>query len=80
MKSVLVYCEVENQKVADISQELLSAGKRLAQKLDCPLKAMIFGGNLKNIESQIAPFGVDTLFVGDDTKLEPYRTLPHVAL
>ncbi|WP_457611480.1 electron transfer flavoprotein subunit alpha/FixB family protein [Lutibacter sp.] len=80
MKSVLVYCEVENQKVADISQELLSAGKRLAQKLDCPLKAMIFGENLKNIESQIAPFGVDTLFVGDDIKLEPYRTLPHVAL
>ncbi|WP_457618113.1 electron transfer flavoprotein subunit alpha/FixB family protein [Lutibacter sp.] len=80
MKSVLVYCEVENQKVADISQELLSAGKRLAQKLDCPLEAMIFGKELKNIESQIAPYGVDKLFVGDAIKLEPYRTLPHTAL
>jgi len=80
MKSVLVYCEVENQKVAGISQELLSAGKRLAQKLDCPLEAMIFGKELKNIENQIAPYGVDKLFVGDDTKLEPYRTLPHAAL
>ena len=35
MKSVFVYCEVENQEVAEISQELLSAGKRLAQKLGC---------------------------------------------
>ena len=69
MKSVFVYCEVENQKVAEISQELLSAGKRLAQKLGCPLEAMIFGIDLKNIKSQIAPYGVDRLFVADDERL-----------
>jgi len=80
MKSVFVYCEVENQEVAEISQELLSAGKRLAQKLGCSLEAMVFGDNLENIESQISPFGVDTLYVGDDSRLEPYRTLPHTAL
>ena len=53
MKSVMVYCEVENQKVADISQELLSAGKRLAQKLGCPLEAMVFGSSLNGIENQM---------------------------
>lgn len=80
MKNVLVYCEVEKQKVAEISQELLSAGKRLAQKLDCNLEAMIFGKGLNNIKEQIAPYGVDTLFVADDERLEPYRTLPHASL
>ncbi len=80
MKSVFVYCEVENQKVADISQELLSAGKRLAQKLGCKLDAMVFGAKLNEISNQIAPYGVDTLFVADDDRLEPYRTLPHAAL
>ncbi|MBL4939553.1 MAG: electron transfer flavoprotein subunit alpha/FixB family protein [Lutibacter sp.] len=80
MKSVLVYCEVENQKVADISLELLSAGKQLAQKLGCPLDAMIFGSKLKDIRSEIAPYGVDKLFVADDARLEPYRTLPHAAI
>ncbi len=80
MKSVFVYCEVENQKVAEISQELLSAGKRLAQKLGCPLDAMIFGNNLKGIETQVAPYGVDKLFVADDQRLEPFRTLPHAAI
>ena len=80
MKSVCVYCEVENQQVAEISQELLSAGKRLAEKLGCPLEAMVFGNDLNGIQSQIAPYGVDKLFVGNDERLEPYRTLPHAAL
>lgn len=80
MKSVFVYCEVENKKVAEISQELLSAGKRLSQKLGCNLDAMIFGKDLKDINNQIAPYGVDRLFVGDDERLEPYRTLPHASL
>jgi len=80
MKSVFVYCEVENEKVAEISQELLSAGKRLAQKLGCPLEAMIFGNDMKGIESQISPYGVDKLFVADDVRLDPYTTLPHAAL
>ena len=80
MKSVFVYCEVENKEVAEISQELLSAGKRLAQKLGCPLDAMLFGKDLDGIESQISPYGVDKLFISDDSRLEPYTTLPHAAL
>ncbi len=80
MKSVFVYCEVENQKVAEISQELLSAGKRLAEKLNCPLEAMVFGSGLKSISYQIAPYGVDKIYVADDERLEPYRTLPHTAI
>jgi electron transfer flavoprotein alpha subunit len=80
MKNVLVYCEVENGKVASISQELLSAGKKLAGKLNVQLEAMVFGKNLKDIASQIAPYGVDKIFVADDTRLEPYTTLPHAEL
>ena len=80
MKSVFVYCEVENQKVAEISLELLSAGKRLATKLGCPLEAMVLGNNLSKISEQISPYGVDKLYVSDDDRLEPYRTLPHASV
>ncbi len=80
MKSVFVYCEVENQKVAEISQELLSAGKQLAQKLKCPLEAIVLGADLKNIATQIAPYGVDKIYIASDKCLEPYRTLPHTAI
>jgi electron transfer flavoprotein alpha subunit len=80
MKSVFVYCEVENQKIAEISLEILSAAKKLAQKLECPLEAMVFGENLDKIENQISKYGVDKIHVADDKRLEPYRTLPHTAL
>jgi len=80
MKNVLVYCEVENQQIASISQELLSAGKKLAQKLNVELEAMVFGNDLKNIDQQMAPYGVDRIFVADDSRLEPYTTLPHAEL
>lgn len=80
MKSVFVYCEVENQKVAEISLELLSTGKKLAIKLGCPLEAMVFGSKLDKIKSQVSPFGVDKIYIADDKRLEPYRTLPHSSL
>ena len=80
MKNVLVYCEVENQKVAGISQELLSAGKKLAQKLGVQLEAIALGKDLKDIEKQIAPYGVDKIYMADDSRLEPYTTLPHAEL
>lgn len=80
MKSVFVYCEVENQVIAEISQELLSAGKQLAEKLGAPLEALVIGKDLKGIAQQIAPYGVDRIFIADDPCLEPYRTLPHTAI
>lgn len=80
MKSVFVYCEAEKNTVAEISQELLSAGKRLAMKLNCPLEAMVFGSGFNQIEKQIAPFGVDRLHVADDERLEPFTTLPHATI
>ena len=80
MKSVFVYCEVENKKVAEISQELLSAGKKLSQKLGCNLEAMIFGKDLDDIKDQVALYGVDKIYVADDERLEPYQTLPHTTL
>jgi len=80
MKSVFVYCEVENQKVEEISLELLSTGKKLALKLGCPLEAMVFGSKLDKIKSQVSPYGVDKIYIADDKRLEPYRTLPHSSL
>lgn len=80
MKSLFVYCEVENGKVAEISLELLSAGKRLAEKIGCPLEAIAFGSDLDTVPSQIAPYGVDKVHITDDKRLFPYTTLPHAAL
>ncbi len=77
MKNVFVYCEIEDGHVADVSLELISKGKKLAQQLNCKLEAIALGENLDKIGEQIFPYGADFIHKGDDKKLAPYRTLPH---
>ncbi|RLD61718.1 MAG: electron transfer flavoprotein subunit alpha [Bacteroidetes bacterium] len=76
MNNVFVYCEIEEGIVADVSLELLTKGRDLANQLKCELEAVAIGYNLKEIEKQIFPYGVDKLHIADDKRLEHYLTLP----
>lgn len=80
MNNVFVYCEIEDGQVADVSQELLTKGRALANELNCKLEAIAIGHGLGEIGSQVIPYGVDTLYVADDKRLEPYQTLPHTSI
>jgi electron transfer flavoprotein alpha subunit len=80
MNNIFVYCEVENGVVADVSLELLTKGRSLANQLKCKLEAIVIGHNLAGIEKQIAPYGADVIHVADDSRLEPYTTLPHTSI
>jgi len=80
MNNVFVYCEIEESQVAEVSQELLTKGRTLANELNCKLEAVAIGYNLDGIEKQIIPYGVDKLYVADDKKLYPYQTLPHTSV
>ncbi len=80
MKNVLVYCEINDGQVAAISKELLSAGKKLAVKLDVQLEAMAFSDDVSRVQEQISKYGVDTVFLAEDSRLSPYTTLPHAEL
>jgi electron transfer flavoprotein alpha subunit len=80
MNNVVVYCEIDEGNVAEVSQELLSKGRSLANDLNCKLEAIAIGANLKDIGKQIFPYGVDHLHVADDKRLEHYQTLPHTKI
>lgn len=80
MDSVFVYCEIEDGQVAEVSQELLTKGKTLANELKCKLEAVAIGSKLDGIENDIFPYGVDVLHVADDARLAPYSTLPHTSI
>jgi len=77
MSSIFVYCEIEDGKVADVSLELLSKGKKLANELNCKLEALAFSHNIEGIENQIFPYGANVIHIADDKRLAPYLTLPH---
>ena len=77
MNNVFVYLEIEGTTVADVSLELLTKGRKLANQLGCQLEAVAAGNNLAGIEKQVLPFGVDKLHVFDAPGLFPYTSLPH---
>jgi electron transfer flavoprotein alpha subunit len=80
MNNIFVYCEVENGVVADVSLELCTKGRKLADRLNCKLEAVVIGDGLSGVEKQIIPYGVDTLWVADSPALEPYTTQVHTSI
>jgi len=80
MNNIFIYCEIEDGIVADVSLELLSKGRKLADQLGCKLEAIAIDKNLSEIGAQIFPYGADVIHVADDEKLSPYQTLPHAKI
>ncbi len=78
--NLIVYCEYEDGKVADVSLELLTKGRVLADKLGVKLEAVVIGDNLDKIEEQIFPYGVDVVYKVADKRLYPYTSNPHSAI
>ena len=78
MNNVFVYCEIEGTTVAEVSQELLTKGRKLANQLQVELHAIVAGTDIRGkVEDQILPYGVDKLFVFDTPGLFPYTSVPH---
>ena len=78
MNNVFVYCEVEGTTVAEVSQEVLNKGRKLANQRGVELHAIVAGTGIKGkVEDQILPYGVDKLFVFDAEGLFPYTSAPH---
>ena len=78
MNSVFVYIEIEGCEVREVSQELLTKGRKLANELNVYLEAVVIGTGIKGkVEEQILPYGVDKLFVFDAPELFPYTSAPH---
>jgi len=80
VNNIIVYCEIEDNAIADVSLELLTKGRSLADELKCQLEAILIGHNLKDKEKEIFPYGVDTLFTAEEKRLYPYSTLPHASI
>jgi electron transfer flavoprotein alpha subunit len=80
VNSVFVICELADGKVADISLELLTKGRSLANELKCGLEALVIGHKLDGIEKQLFPYGTDVVWTADDKRLEFYTTLPYTSI
>ena len=80
MNNIFVYCEVENGVIQEVSLELCTKGRKLANQLKCKLEAVVAGNGLSNVPAQLLPYGVDVIHIADDPRLEPFTTQPHTSL
>ncbi len=80
MNTIFVYIELEGNKVADVSLELLTKGRELADTLKVKLEAVVIGHEIKGLGKELAKYGADTVWVADDAIFAPFRTLPHTAV
>ena len=78
--NLIVYCEYDEGHVADVSLELLTKGRVLADKLGVKLEALVIGDKLDGIENGLYPYGVDTVYKVADKRLYPYTSNPHSAV
>ena len=74
MNNLFVYCEIEDGMIADVSLELLTKGRTLANQLNCRLEAVVAGCNLSDTEKQVIPCGVEMPTVHNDIGIQimPY--------
>lgn len=80
MNNLFVYLEIEDGVVADVSLELLTKGRTLANTLGCHMEAIAAGSGLDKVGEQVLPYGVDVLHVFEDKRLFPYTSTPHTAI
>lgn len=81
MNNVFVYCEIDKAQVEEVSYELLTKGRKLANQLDVQLEAIVAGTDIKGkVEKEILSYGVDKLHVFDAEGLFPYTSKPHTSI
>ncbi len=80
MNNIIVFCETDNGKLCDVSLELLTKGRDLAQTLGCDLEALLIGYNVENLAAELYAYGAKRVHLADDPKLEFFRTLPYAAI
>ncbi|NCO58831.1 MAG: electron transfer flavoprotein subunit alpha [Deltaproteobacteria bacterium CG_4_10_14_3_um_filter_51_14] len=63
-----------------ISYELVSEGRRLADKLGQKLTAVVIGASMKEKAKELSQYGADRIIVADDPRLGQYTTDAYVEI
>jgi electron transfer flavoprotein alpha subunit len=77
---VWVFVEQRDGKPADVSLELLSKGRKLADSMHGTLKSVVIGEAVKSLAIETFRYGADEAYVVDHKHLKNYSTLPYSRL
>jgi len=71
-QGVMVIAEQRDGEIRKVSYEIVSEGKRLADKLGQKVIAVLLGQNIKAKAASLGHYGADKIVVADDAKLANY--------
>jgi electron transfer flavoprotein alpha subunit len=78
-QGVMVIAEQRDGEIRKVSYEVVSEGKRLADKMGWKVTAVLLGLNIKDKSAKLGHYGADRVIVADDAKLAAYTTDAYVA-
>lgn len=73
-KGIWVFVEQAEGKVRKISLEILSQGRKIADRTGEPLAAVIAGDGIANLAQEVAGYGADQVFLLNSPQLAQYTT------
>ena len=76
-KGVFVFAQQVDNELSGISFELIGEGKRLAEKLNEKVTAVLVGSDVAGLADELAEYGADRVIIVDDPELKNYRTEPY---
>ncbi len=79
-QGIWIVAEQREGELRKISFELVSEGRRLADKMGQPLTAILLGSNIKEKASMLGKYGADKVIVADDNRLATYTTDAYVSV
>ena len=78
-KGVWIVAEQREGALREVSFELASTARKLADQLGEEVGAVLLGSGVEAMAAQLGKYGVDKVFVADNPALEPYTTDAHAA-
>src|SRR5512142_2467289 len=74
---VWFFAEQEDESLNEVSLELCSKARELADRLKVKMAAVLVGWNVRELSYRLIAHGADKVYYVHDTRLEHYRTLPY---
>jgi electron transfer flavoprotein alpha subunit/NAD-dependent dihydropyrimidine dehydrogenase PreA subunit len=75
-KGVAVYAETRNDELQDVARELLSEGRKLADKLNVELTAILIGNKVQSNSQECINYGADSVYYIEDERLVNFSSEP----
>lgn len=75
-----VLAEIHDGKLADVTLELLSEGRKLAAELDTEVSLVLAGQGVEGLVPAAAAYGADRVYLVEHEVLGQYRTAPYASV